>query len=161
MNDSVNVEIADMKVAKAPISLTSIGIGSCVGVCLYDPVARLGGLAHILLPDSTQSRRTDNMAKFANTAVPALLADMIAIGAIKNRVVAKIAGGAQMFSFSHTSDYMRIGERNVEAAIEALRKAGIPLIAQDTGDNYGRSIRFSTLTGKLYIRTIAHGEKVI
>lgn len=161
MNDCINVEIAEMKIARAPFNLVSIGIGSCVGVCLYDPVARLGGLAHIMLPDSHQSRNPENKAKFADTAIPALIADMVAAGAIKNRIVAKIAGGAQMFAFPQALDYMRIGDRNVQAAIEALRRAGIPLIARDTGSNYGRSIRFSTLTGKLYIKTIAHGEKVI
>lgn len=160
MAEVVNVEIADKKVARSPTGLVSIGLGSCIGICLYDPVIKVGGLAHIMLPDSTQSKKSMNNAKFADTAVPALLADMIKLGAIKIRIVAKIAGGAQMFSFSN-SDCMRIGERNIKATIKALQKAGIPLLAQDTGKNYGRSIRFCTETGNLYIRTITHGEKVI
>jgi len=155
------VEIADKKVARSPTELVSIGLGSCVGICLYDPVTKIGGLAHIMLPDSTQSRQSMNKAKFADTAVPALLADMIKLGAIKIRIVAKIAGGAQMFSFSNNSDYMRIGERNVKATIEALEKAKVPLLAKDTGKNYGRSIRFCTQTGELYIKTIIYGEKII
>lgn len=161
MAEVVNVEIADKKAARSPTGLVSIGLGSCIGICLYDPVTKVGGLAHIMLPDSTQSKKSMNNAKFADTAVPALLADMIKLGAIKIRIVAKIAGGAQMFSFSKTSDCMRIGERNIKATIEALQKARIPLLAQDTGKNYGRSIRFCTETGNLYIRTITHGEKVI
>lgn len=155
------MEIADKKVARSPTELVSIGLGSCVGICLYDPVTKIGGLAHIMLPDSTQSRQSMNKAKFADTAVPALLADMIKLGAIKIRIVAKIAGGAQMFSFSNNSDYMRIGERNVKATIEALEKAKVPLLAKDTGKNYGRSIRFCTQTGELYIKTIIYGEKII
>lgn len=161
MGEILKVGIAELKVAKAPTNLASAGLGSCVGICLFDPAAKIGGLAHIMLPDSTQARNSENKAKFANTAVGVLVAEMLKLGALKNRIVAKIAGGAQMFAFPGATDFMRIGERNIEATKSTLAKEQIPLVAQDVGGNYGRSIELCTTTGKLYIRTIEHGEKVI
>lgn len=157
----LKVGIAELKAAKSPTNLSSAGLGSCVGICLFDPAAKIGGLAHIMLPDSTQARNSDNKAKFANTAVGVLIAEMLKLGALKNRIVAKIAGGAQMFIFRDTTDFMQIGERNIEATKNALKKEQIPLLTQDVGGNYGRSIELCTATGKLYIRTIEHGEKII
>jgi chemotaxis protein CheD len=161
VEDILKVGIAELKVAKPPKKLASAGLGSCVGVCLYDPVAKVAGLAHVMLPDSKQAKSTDNKAKFADTAVGALLAEMSKLGAEKKRIIAKIAGGAQMFALGSAPDFMRIGDRNVEAAKKALGKEGIPLVAADVGGNYGRSIEFCPATGKLYIRTIGLGEKVI
>ncbi|HHW40365.1 MAG TPA: chemotaxis protein CheD [Syntrophomonadaceae bacterium] len=161
MGEVLKVGIAELKVAKAPVNLSSAGLGSCVGICLYDPRARIGGLAHIMLPDSNQARNSVNKAKFANTAVPVLVSEMLKLGAVKERIIAKIAGGAQMFVFPGASDFMRIGERNVDATKKALAEEKIPLAAQDTGGNYGRTIELCTTTGKLYIRTIEHGEKFI
>lgn len=161
MGEVVKVGIAELKAAKAPVNLLSAGLGSCVGICLYDPHSKVGGLAHVMLPDSSQSKNAPNKAKFADTAVPALISEMLKLGASKSKIIAKIAGGAQMFVFSNASDVMRIGERNVEAVKKALAKEGIPIVAQDTGGNYGRTIELCTSTGKLYIRTIEHGEKII
>jgi chemotaxis protein CheD len=157
----INIEIAEYKAARHPTELVTIGLGSCVGICLYDPIARIGGLAHVMLPDSTQARLSNNKGKFVDTAVPALIAEMSKLGADRSRLVAKIVGGAEMFSFDNASDFMRIGKRNVEAVIAALKLEKIPLIAQDTGKNYGRSIRFCTINGQLYIKSIAHGEKIM
>ncbi len=161
MGEALKVGIAELKAARAPVNLISAGLGSCVGICLYDPQAKVGGLAHIMLPDSGQNKDVTNKAKFADTAVPALVSEMMKLGASKSRIVAKIAGGAQMFVFPNASDVLRIGERNVEAAKKALSREGIPIVAQDTGGNYGRTIELCTTTGKLHIRTIEHGEKII
>ena len=157
----LNIEIAEYKAAKYPTELVAIGLGSCVGICLYDPVAKIGGLAHAMLPDSTQAPSSKNQGKFVDTAIPALIAEMSKLGADRSRLVAKIVGGAEMFNFANASDYMRIGKRNVEATIAALKTERIPVIAQDTGKNYGRSIRFCTNDGKLYIKSINHGEKIM
>ncbi|WP_153726603.1 chemotaxis protein CheD [Heliorestis convoluta] len=153
--------MADLKVSKAPQNLMTSGLGSCIGICLYDGTARVGGLAHIMLPASTQARSSDNKAKFADTAIPFLIDEMRRLGAVKSRLVAKIAGGAQMFAFPGSSDVMRIGERNAEAVIIHLRRENIPLLAKETGGNYGRTIELDTSTGKLHIRTIDRGEKVL
>ncbi|NLK97244.1 MAG: chemotaxis protein CheD [Epulopiscium sp.] len=160
-NSIIKVRMADLNVTKYPGILTTLGLGSCVGIALYDPVSRVGGLAHIMLPDSTQIKNNSNIAKFADTATVKLIEDMINIGAKKDRIVAKLAGGAQMFSFSQSSDLMRVGARNVSAAQAILAKLGIPIIASDTGENYGRTIELYTEDGRLVIKTIGHGIKQI
>lgn len=161
MSVLIQVGMADLKVAKTPDRLMTAGLGSCIGICLYDPLAKVAGLAHIMLPCSTQSRKAENRAKFADTALPDLIAEMVKTGASKSRLVAKIAGGAQMFTFPGVTDVMRIGDRNAEAVVAVLKTARIPLLAQDTGGNFGRTIQFSADTGDLHVRTIDHGERVI
>lgn len=151
--------MADLKVGSAPDTLVSYGLGSCVGIALYDKVTKIGGLAHIMLPDSTQSRSGENPAKFANTAIPILIKDIVKLGAVQKRLVAKIAGGSQMFTFSKTSDIMRIGERNAEAVKKVLRQAGIKLLAEDIGGNYGRTVELILASGVYKIKTINMGTK--
>lgn len=153
----VKVGMADLNIVKAPDIVTTLGLGSCVGVTLYDPMIKLGGLVHIMLPDSTQIKNNSNEAKFADTGIKLLLNRMVEQGADKNRLVAKIAGGAHMFEFKNIDDMMRIGTRNVMAVIEILDALKIPLISKDTGSNYGRTIELHTLTGMLLIKTIDHG----
>ena len=124
MADLIKVGMADYKVGRAPSTLISYGLGSCIGVSLYDPQAKVGGLLHIMLPDSTQSRASENPAKFADTGVPLMLKDVLALGASKSRLVAKMAGGAQMFAFAKATDIMRVGARNAEAVKEQLKSLG-------------------------------------
>ena len=157
----IKVGMADLSIAKGPDILTTLGLGSCVGIALYDPSVKLGGLAHIMLPDSTQIKNNSNKAKFADTAINLLVEQMISQGARKNRLVAKIAGGAHMFDFKNMDDTMRIGTRNILAVQQVLGEIHIPIIAQDTGDNYGRTIELHTLTGMLRVKTIGHGIREI
>jgi len=159
--DLIKVGMADLAVCNAPTKLITTGLGSCVGICLYDLGSKVGGLAHIMLPDSTQARNNQNVAKYADTGITETLKKMIAIGADKKRIFAKIAGGAQMFNFAGTSNIMRIGERNVEAVKKSLELNGIRLMAEDTGGNFGRTITFDPASGNLHIRTINQGEKIV
>lgn len=159
MSELIKVGMADYKIGHNPNSLISYGLGSCVGIALYDAVNKIGGLAHIMLPDSTQARSAENPAKFANTALPLMLEEMIKIGAVKSRVTAKIAGGAQMFTFTNATDVMRVGERNAEAVRSLLKMMGIRMIADDTGGNYGRTVELKLDSGIYRVRTIAQGEK--
>ncbi|HEY3426927.1 MAG TPA: chemotaxis protein CheD [Negativicutes bacterium] len=159
MSELIKVGMADYKVGRDPNSLISYGLGSCVGIALYDKVAKIGGLAHIMLPDSTQARSADNPAKFADTALPLMLNDMIKLGALKSRITAKIAGGAQMFTFANATDIMRVGERNAEAVRLMLKKIEIRLIAEDTGGTYGRTVELKLDTGIYRLKTIDKGEK--
>ena len=159
MSELIKVGMADYKTGRNPNSLISYGLGSCVGIALYDSVNKIGGLAHIMLPDSTQARSAENPAKFANTALPIMLDDMIKMGANKGRITAKIAGGAQMFTFANATDVMRVGERNGEALRKLLKKMDIRVIADDTGGNYGRTVELRLDTGIYRVRTIAQGEK--
>lgn len=158
----IKVGMADMNITAHPGVLTTLGLGSCIGIALYDPTSKIAGLAHIMLPDSTQIKNNSNAAKFADTATVQLLANMIKIGANRRHIRAKLAGGAQMFAFNdQTSDMMRIGTRNAQAAQTILRKLGITIVAQDTGENYGRTIELYTDDGRLVIKTIGHGIRQI
>ena len=161
MPDLIRVGMADYKVGKSPATLISYGLGSCIGVSLYDPQTKIGGLLHIMLPDSTQARASDNPAKFADTGLPLMLDDVVKAGAVKSRLVAKIAGGAQMFAFSNATDVMRVGARNAEAIKKMLKSFGIKIIGEDTGGTYGRTVSIDLVTGVYKVKTIDRGEKEI
>ena len=155
------VGMADLNVTRAPGILTTLGLGSCVGIALYDPATKVAGLAHIMLPDSTKLQNNKNEAKFADTAMAKMIKDMVKIGANKGRLQAKIAGGAQMFAFNAKNDEMRIGDRNVEATLKLLKSYGIPLIAYEVGANYGRTVELYADDGKFLIKTIGHGNRTL
>ncbi len=150
------VRMADSAVAKSPKKLTTLGLGSCIGIALYDPQAKVGGLVHIMLPSIEQARVKDNPAKFADAGIIFLMDEMVKAGAVKKRMWAKIAGGAHMFSFENK--LMKIGERNIEETKLTLSKLNIPLIAEDTGKNYGRTIEFDTDSGELLIKSALKGN---
>ncbi|WNF24500.1 chemotaxis protein CheD [Mesobacillus jeotgali] len=158
----IKVGIADMNIVKVPDLIRTTGLGSCVGVVLYDQTREIAGMAHIMLPDSSLSRTEPlNKAKFANTAIKELLEALIRAGARPSGIKAKLAGGAQMFQFSGSSDMMRIGPRNVEAVLQELRELRIPVISSDVGGNSGRTIEFDPKTGLMQIRTVNKGNSEI
>jgi len=161
MGEIIQVGMADFKLAKAPDKLMTVGLGSCVGICIYEKAGKIGALAHIMLPSSAQVKNSQNKAKFADTAIEMVLHDLFKKGANRSHLLAKIAGGAQMFKFSEDNDIIKIGERNSLAVEENLQKQGIKLVSKDTGGNYGRTIVFDPETGNLLIRTIGRGERVI
>lgn len=156
----IKIGMADLGVAKQPDRLRTTGLGSCVGVVLYDVVKKIAGMAHVMLPESSLGRGNEmNIGKYADTAIPKLIIDMELAGASARNLVAKLAGGAQMFSFLSSNDTMRIGPRNVEACKSALQQAQIKIIAEDTGGNCGRTIEVDSTTGILQIRTVNQGTK--
>ncbi|HYF83029.1 MAG TPA: chemotaxis protein CheD [Clostridia bacterium] len=161
MAELIKVGMADLNTAYSPGILTTLGLGSCVGICLYDPSTKISGLAHIMLPSSAQIKNNSNIAKFADTGIIKLIEDMIKMGAKRSKLVSKIAGGSQMFNFNDASDIMRIGARNVTATKETLKSLNVPIIAEDTGGNYGRTIELYSETGILLIKTIGYGMKQI
>ena len=161
MAELIKVGMADYKVGRAPAILISYGLGSCIGVSLYDPTAKVGGLLHIMLPDSRQSRTTENPAKFADTGMPLMLKDVLALGASKSRLVAKMAGGAQMFAFAKAADIMKVGQRNADTVKSILKDMGIRLLAEDTGENYGRTVQINLENGVYTVKTMVKGEKDI
>ena len=124
-----------------------MGLGSCVGLTLHDRYAKIGGIAHIMLPESKGI--AENSCKYADTAVPSLLKEMVRHKAKKDQIVAKIAGGATMFS---AMDILQIGKRNTEVVKEALKNEGIRLVAEDTGGISGRTITLDTRTGNLHVK---------
>ena len=153
------MKVADYAVA-ANGTIATIGLGSCVAITLYDSSARVGGLAHILLPSTSLSRDTSNAAKFAETAVPLMLAEMRKLGANGN-VQAKIAGGASMFGSLLPSGGVNMGERNVAATREVLAAHGIPIAGEDVGGDFGRSVYFDLKDGRVRVRSLKRGEHVL
>ena len=161
MGELIKVGMADLKVAKAPDTLTTLGLGSCIGLTLYDPVKKVGGLVHYMLPDSTKLKNNTNIAKFGDTGIRELLKQILAIGANQRRLVSKIAGGACMFETSGLSSSVNVGARNAEQAKLVLKQLGIPLVAEDTGLNYGRTVELDCNTGDFLIKSVGKSSKVI
>lgn len=155
MGEIITIGMAELKVVKKPLDLTTIGLGSCVGICLFDNRAKVIGLAHAMLPESSQIIDNSNKAKFVDTSIYQMIEEMILLGAVKTRIVAKIIGGAQMFDYNSTTDFMRIGDRNIVASRKYLSILGIPIIAEDVGGNTGRTIVVSSTTGVVTVKSIS------
>ena len=154
MAKMIKVGMADLNICHTPDAITTLGLGSCVGVALYDKTTKIAGLVHVMLPDSTKVRNNSNIAKFGDTGIRELLKRVVAAGASKPRLIAKIAGGARMFEVSGLSDVGNIGARNAEAAKAILKELGIRLVAEDTGLNYGRTVELHCDTGEFYIKSV-------
>ena len=158
----VRVRVADYAVRKGDHVIATIGLGSCVAIVLYDRDARIGGLAHILLPSKSMSRETANPAKFPECIVPVMLEEMRRLGSASSaRISAKIVGGASMFGQLVSGSGINVGERNVAATREVLAAANIPLLAEDTGLDYGRSVYFYLEDGRVEVRSLKKGDRVI
>ncbi|MEA3282042.1 MAG: chemotaxis protein CheD [Euryarchaeota archaeon] len=157
MNETYTIGIGEYRAAHNPCELVTIGLGSCVGIALYDSRAKVGGLSHVMLPDSTQARNT-NPGKFADTAIPLTIHDMMDIGARKLRTIAKIAGGAHMFS-GIKGNTMNIGERNIAAVKKKLTEEHIKIVAEDLGGSNGRTLRFDLVSGKVLVKTVRGVDK--
>ena len=154
--DRIKVGIADFAVGDEESHLSTSGLGSCVGIALYDQWAGVAGLAHAMLPDGTG--KSDD-AKYVDTAIEALIAAMEAEGAASRRLRAKLAGGSTMFEFESTD--VSVGDRNVEAAHDALAELGVPVVAEDVGGEHGRSLELDGSTGDLRVRSAAAGEHTL
>ncbi len=157
MGRLVIVGISDQKITAAPDILITYALGSCVGICLYDRLHHLGGLAHILLPETFSDGSAKNLYKFADTAIGELVHTMEKAGSARLHLTAKIAGGANMFTVTGKS----IGERNVETVKKELQRLSIRLVAEDTGANYGRTVEFNPENGSMTVKTIGRGNKVL
>jgi chemotaxis protein CheD len=156
----IRVKVAEYAVARGEGTIATLGLGSCVAIMLYAPGARVGALAHVLLPDEDLSRDRSNPAKFATTAVPMLLGELRARGAT-GAVVAKIVGGASMFGTLLTGSGLNMGERNLDATRRALAAADIPLVAEDVGGDFGRSVYLHLADGRVTVRSLRRGEHVL
>jgi chemotaxis protein CheD len=158
----VIVRVADLKVGGPEDVLVTIGLGSCVAIVLYDPVVQVGGLAHVLLPSPALSRRVrQNPAKSPQTALPLLLEEMARRGASPRRITARIAGGASMFASLAAPGTVSMGERNIVASRDALMTHSIPVVAEDVGADYGRTVRFQVCDGRVDISSVAHGSRAL
>jgi chemotaxis protein CheD len=156
---NIVVGISDLNIGKGSDVLVTYALGSCVGICIFDPMTKVGGLSHIMLPSSTLNNPgAVNPMRFADTAIVMLIRKLEAAGALRVRMKAKIAGGAQMFSAIGNSSLANIGARNVEAVKKVLAQERIPIIAEDTGKNYGRTVHFSPGDGIMHIVSANKGK---
>lgn len=150
----VKVGIADLNLVSPPGKIMTIGLGSCIGISLYDRVKKVAGLAHIMLPDSTQFKSIPQPLKFADLAIPILIKEMEQSGCNKRNIVAKIVGGASMFNFSDKSMISDIGKRNAESVKKVLDKERIPIVGEDVGGNKGRTMIVDSNDGTVIIKIV-------
>jgi Chemotaxis protein; stimulates methylation of MCP proteins len=160
MSELLVVGISDYKLARNPSIFVTYALGSCVGICLYDNQLKIGGLSHIMLPESSMFSKSEiNRMKFADTAVVDLVQDLIKLGAERRRLTAKIAGGAQMFEVQPGSAIGTIGDRNVVSVKNTLQSLRIPILAEDTGLNYGRTVYFDLETGIMKVQSLSRSVR--
>lgn len=153
MMNEIKVGISDYKVARMPQTLMTIGLGSCVGIAIYDPKTKVGGLSHIMLPDSSSFKGANKIEKFADLAIPQMVSEIR--NQTKNqKLVAKIAGGASMFQVSKDAYKGSIGDRNVLAVERSLKEMGIPLLGTHTGGNMGRTMIVDLTTFTVKVRMV-------
>ncbi|MBP5532962.1 MAG: chemotaxis protein CheD [Lachnospiraceae bacterium] len=160
MGELIRVGMADMNICRAPDRITTLGLGSCIGLVLFDVGSATCGLIHIMLPDSSITKANYNPAKFADTGITELVKRLTRSGVRSGSLCAKMAGGARMFSVSG-NDVQSIGDKNREAVTDILKKQGIPLISSDCGGTYGRTIEFDPATFRLKIKAIGKNELYI
>lgn len=159
MNDKLTIGIADMKMAQGAGTLITYALGSCIGLCFYDPVLKLGAMLHIMLPLNMEAGRTHTM-KYADTGIRETVRQMEAKGASRARMVVKIAGGAKMFDVGGNNALGNIGQRNIESVHTILRRENLRLVAEDVGGTIARTLSFDVATGQGLIRSYGRQDVV-
>ena len=154
----ITIGIADMKLARGQGMLITYALGSCIGICLHDPLLKLGALIHIMLPVNMETNRTNTM-KYADTGLRETLRQMEAMGARRNRITAKLAGGAKMFETGAALG--NIGQRNIESVHLNLKKEGIRLLKEDVGGSVARTLLFDVNSGLGCVRCYGRPELII
>ena len=157
----VRVGMADYKICSSPEQISTLGLGSCVGVVICDSVSRLCGMAHVMLPDSSKIAHNNNRKKFADTCLTDMLQELLDKGAVPSNLYAKIAGGAKMFSFNAQNEMLNIGEQNVKAVTSFLQEHHIKIKAEEVGGSCGRTIIFCPEDGSLHVVIVGQSEHVI
>ncbi|HEX2189648.1 MAG TPA: chemotaxis protein CheD [Longimicrobiaceae bacterium] len=152
------VKVAHHAVGGAEDTLVTLGLGSCVAILLHDPVSRVGGMAHVLLPEKQLARDSTNLSKFASTAIPILAQEVVGAGARRERLKARLVGGASMFASLMAPGTLNMGERNLNASRQALRALGIPIVAEEVGADYGRSVRFHVGDGRVVVSSVGRAD---
>ena len=151
------VGLGDLVVSRSE-DLVAYSLGSCVGICLWDPVLKVAAMAHVVLPSAPSSGPAQTPGKFGDTAVPALLEALDRAGAQKERLQCKIAGGAAVLAIGGGGSLPKIGDRNVESVKAALARANVPILAEQTGGTQGRTVRLEPPSGRVMVRTVRGTE---
>jgi chemotaxis protein CheD len=145
--DKQHVGIGEYKVKKGGGILESVGLGSCIGVCLWDKIPCVGGLSHVMLPSSQGRSESGNPFRYADKAIPAMMGDMVGLGASRKTVIAKIFGGASLFQ----GVQIQVGDQNLASVRGALAEYGIKIVAEEVGGTHGRSIWFDVKNGSVVV----------
>lgn len=161
MSEVIRVGMADYKICRAPQKISTLGLGSCLGVVLYDKTTRICGMAHVMLPDSQRISKNENRYKFVDTCLEDMYGELLEQKVNPRNLTAKMAGGAKMFSHHGENELLNIGEQNIVAVRKKLGDWGIPILAEDVGQTYGRTITFDPETGEMLIRAVGIGDSII
>ena len=157
----VKIGLAQFRVAKAPMTMITLALGSCLGVVLYDGTTSIGGLAHVMHPKRELVKNNANKAKFVDSAITLMLGRMMKRGAKREKIVAKIFGGAKMFkNIKGSPGVLQIGEKNIMSAREKLSELGIPVVAEEVGGEQGRTISFNVSDGTVLLRDAHDNERI-
>ena len=157
----IEVDLADLKIAQVSVRLVTRGLGSCLGITIYDPIKKIGAMAHAMLPDIDKARIKSNPARFVNSVIKKAVEELEKLGSSRVHLVAKLFGGAHMFAFIASDSILNVGQKNIEAAEATLKKLGIKVAAQEIGGAFGRTIELNLENGKVLVRTISLGEKEV
>ncbi len=157
----IDVGISDKKIAKSPVKLITRGLGSCVGITLYDPVQKTGGMAHAMLPDIDRAVANVNPLRFVNYVIKVMVEELEKCGCLRKNLEAKLFGGAHMFGFLSSESVLNVGDKNAEMSKAILTEMGINILVNETGGTFGRTITLNLENGKVLIKTIAWGEKEV
>ena len=157
----IEVQMAQMKISEAPAVLVTKGLGSCLGITFFDPVKKIGAMAHPMLPDINNARVKSNPCRFVNSVIIHTLEGLEKKGCLSSRIVVKIFGGAHMFSFINTDSVLNVGQKNIEMALATLKGLNLRIAGQEVGGTFGRTISLHLNDGKVLVKTVSWGEKEV
>ena len=154
MNQIVEVKMGCLEIITNDSMELKTFVGSCIAICLFDTVSKIAGMAHVMLPkkiSNTQFTEKNEIGKYADEAMTYMLNDMVRKGANPARICAKMAGGATIFAHESENSVFNVGARNITYLKQILKNNNIPLLSEDTGENFGRWVRFNLRTGEMTI----------
>ncbi|HRZ14286.1 MAG TPA: chemotaxis protein CheD [Candidatus Omnitrophota bacterium] len=157
----IEVQMGKMEVSQAPERIITRGLGSCLGITFYDPVKKIGGMAHPMLPDINRAKVQTNQSRFVNSAITSMLSELEKRGCSRSRMEVKMFGGAHMFSFINTDSALNVGQKNIEMAHQMVKELNIKITGEEVGGTFGRTIELNLETGKVLVKTVSWGEKEV
>ena len=157
----IEVGMGDMKAGSAPARLITRALGSCLGITFYNPIKKIGAMAHPMLPDIDKARTNSNPNRFVNSVIRKAVEELQKAGATKSNIIIKIFGGAHMFSFITVDSILNVGEKNIEMAKKVLEELGIRIAAEEIGGTFGRTIELNLENGKVFVDTVSWGKKEV
>ena len=157
----IEVQMGKMELAQSPERLITRGLGSCLGITIYDTLKKIGAMVHPMLPDISKSKITSNPSRFVNSGINLALQELEKKGCFRSRLEVKMFGGAHMFSFINADSALNVGQKNIEMAHAIFKELNIKILVEEVGGTFGRTIELDTDSGKVLVKTVSWGEKVV